>query len=69
MDKITATLAGLAIMCATIITMASLYQLTGDNIAAKEVAILAITAMFSAISGGGIGYVAGKKGGSDETEE
>lgn len=66
MDKITAALAGLAIMCATIITMASLWQLTGANIAAKEVAILAITAMFSAISGGSIGYAAGKRKGEED---
>jgi len=61
MDKITAILAGLAIVCATAITVACLYKLTGSNPAAKEVAILAITAMFSAISGGGMGYLAGKK--------
>ncbi len=63
MDKITAILAGLAIICTTVITMACLYKLTGSNPAAKEVAILAITAMFSAISGGGMGYLAGKKKG------
>jgi len=60
MDKITACLAGLAIVCATAITVLAMLKLTGENSAGKEVAILAITAMFSAISGGGVGYLAGK---------
>lgn len=63
MDKMTAYLAGLAIVCATTITGLAMFKLTGQNSAAKEVAILAITAMFSAISGGGVGYLAGKKKG------
>lgn len=61
MDKTTAILAGLAIVCSTIISLACLWKLTGANPAGKEVAILAITAMFSAISGGGVGYMMGKK--------
>lgn len=66
MDKTTAYLAGLAIICATMITAMAIFKLTGQNPAAKEIAILAITAMFSAISGGGVGYMIGKKA---ETED
>ena len=66
MDKLTANLVALAIACATGIAILGIFH--PPNAGSKEIAILAITAIFSAISGG---YALGKmkKGESDETEE
>ena len=64
MDKLTATLVSLAIVCATGIAILGIFY--PPNPSSKEIAILAITAIFSAISGGGVGYAIGK-GGEDET--
>jgi len=66
MDKLTANLVALAIACATGIAILGIFH--PPNAGSKEIAILAITAIFSAISGGGVGYALGK-GGSDETKE
>jgi len=71
MDKLTAQIVALAIICGTGIAIISMFTMQTVNAPAKEVAILAITAIFSAISGGGIGVAIGSKmkGGDDETEE
>jgi len=65
MDKLTANLVALAILCAT--GIAVLCILNPPSLSSKEVAILVVTAIFSAISGGGVGYVVGK-GEKDEPE-
>ena len=69
MDKLTANLVALAIACATLIAVLCITSPLSLN--SKEVAILTITAIFSAISFGTGGYALGKmkKGESDETEE
>ena len=71
MDKITAQIVALAIICGTGIALIAMLTLTADNAPAKEVAILTVTAIFSAISGGGVGVAIGTKlkGGSDEPQE
>jgi len=71
-DKLTAQIVALAIICGTGIALVAMFQLTTASAPAKEVAILAITAIFSAISGGGIGIAVGSKmkgGTSDEEGE
>ena len=69
MDKLTAQIVALAIICGTGIAVIAMFTLQTASAPAKEVAILAITAIFSAISGGGVGMVIGSKmkgGKSDE---
>jgi ABC-type transporter Mla maintaining outer membrane lipid asymmetry permease subunit MlaE len=66
MDKLTATTIVVitAILAGMIIALVSIYKLTGtgtDVAAAKEVAILAITAIFSVTSGGSVGYMIGTR--------
>ena len=68
MDKLTANLVALAIACATLIAVLCITTTLSLN--SKEVAILTITAIFSAISFGTGGYVLGKKEGEkDKTEK
>ena len=72
MDKLTAQIVALAIICGTGIAIIAMFTMQTANAPAKEVAILTITAIFSAISGGGIGVAIGSKmkGGDEyETEE
>ncbi len=68
MDKLTAQIVALAIICGTGIAIIAMMTLTSNNAPAKEVAILTVTAIFSAISGGGVGVAIGTKmkGGKDE---
>lgn len=67
MDKLTAIILCVAIVCTTGIALLAMKLLTGANPAGKEVAIFTVGAIFSAISGGGVGYAIGStKGGTDE---
>lgn len=59
MDKLTAIILCVAIICATVIALIAMKLLTGSNPAGKEVAIFTVGAIFSAISGGGVGYAVG----------
>lgn len=68
MDRVTAFVVSLAILCATAITVLAIFKLTTQATPAKEIAILAITAIFSAISGGGVGYTVGKVASTSTTE-
>lgn len=61
MDKLTAQIVALAIICGTGIAIIAMFTLTTTSAPAKEVAILTITAIFSAISGGGVGMIIGSK--------
>jgi len=55
-----------AIVCSTVIALYALFELTNDS--AKEVVMLTVTAIFSAISGGGIGYTVGKTGFTNQSK-
>jgi len=64
MDKLTAGIVVLAILCATTIALTAFWKLTGNNPASKELAILVVSNIFAAISGSGVGYQIGKKRGT-----
>lgn len=69
MNKLTAQIVALAIICGTGIAIIAMFTIQTADAPAKEVAILTITAIFSAISGGGIGIAIGSKMKGGESDE
>ena len=58
MDKTTATLASLAVLCVTLIVIVFTCK-TGFN--AEKVALSAITGILGLVSGGSVGYTIGRR--------
>ena len=67
MDKLTAQVMALGILCVTLIVVIFISVVGGDG--SKDVAVPAITGILGAIGSGAAGYVLGKGGRPDETTE